>query len=426
MEKSNKKTNKKSDNISVEGNNIKLSTLGITMFARLDTRRKNKDGEYPIRIRIIHKRNVRDYGTKQNATKEEYNKVTGARPKGTIADKKIIIIKLLNRAFDIVQDIDPFNFTEFNEVYLNKQSNDKHNIYNWYDDKIKELRGNGQIGTALTYEYSKKSLQDFTKTEILRFDKITPQFLKKYEKQMNNPTTVGIYLRPLRHIFNRAMDHSSNFIKDYPFRKYKIPTPRNIKKALTKDEVKNIYEYKVQEGSPEAYYKDIWLFSYFANGINMKDICRLNYSNIKGSFIEFRRAKTMNTNKNTKPIVIVLTDDLNRIIEQYGTKPRTKGNYIFDFLKLGMNEEQEMTAIKQATKQTNKYIKRIAANLEIEAEVSTYTARHSFATILKNAGVAPSFIGESMGHTSTKTTESYFGSFETEQRKENIDKLKDW
>jgi integrase len=250
---------------------------------------------------------------------------------------------------------------------------------------------------------------------------------------MKNPTTVGIYLRPLRHIFNLAMDHPSDFLQDYPFKrkshetnKYKIPAPRNIKKALTKVEVKSIYEYKALEGSPEAFYKDIWLFSYFANGINMKDICKLKYKNIKGVSIEFRRAKTERSNKNTKPITIVLTEDLIKIIDEYGTKPNAKENYIFTFLKPTMNLEDEMAAIKQATKQTNKYIKKVAKNLKINAEVSTYTARHTFATILKNAGVAPSFIGECMGHASQKTIESYLGSFESDQRKDNINKLKDW
>ena len=417
---------KKKVNISIEGNDIKLSEKGITMFARLDTRRKNKEETYPIRIRIIHNRISRDYGTKQNATIEEFSKIAAPRPKGNTANKKIIIIALLNRAFGIVQDIDPFNFTEFNEIYLNKQSNDRYNVYNWYHDKIKELRENGQIGTADTYIYSMKSLKDFNKKEVLLFEKITPLFLKKYERHVNSPTTVGIYLRPLRHIFNRAMEHPGNFIKEYPFKKYKIPSPRNIKKALSKEQVKSIYNYVAEEGSPEDFYKEIWLFSYFANGINMKDICRLKYSNIKGDTIEFRRAKTMNTNKNTKPIVIVLTDDLNRIIKKFGAKPEDKENYIFKFLTKGMTEENEMAAIKQATKQTNKYIKRIAKKLGIEAEISSYTARHSFATILKNAGVSPSFIGESMGHSSTRTTEGYFASFESEQRKVNINKLKDW
>ena len=118
----------KSDNISVESNNILLSNMGITMFARLETRRKNKDGEHPIKIRIIHNRDYRDYGTKQNATIIEFEKITGLRPKGTIADKKIIIIALLNRAFSIVQTLNSFTFTEFNEVYLNKQNNDKYNV----------------------------------------------------------------------------------------------------------------------------------------------------------------------------------------------------------------------------------------------------------------------------------------------------------
>ncbi len=426
MEANLKKTNKKSPNISIESNDIKLSYLGITMFARLDMRRPNEKKTYPIRIRIIHNRSTRDYGTKQYANEHDWRKILSSRPKGNFAEKKIIINDLLQRAFNIVHEMDSFTFSKFNEVYLNKQSNDKHNIYNWYDDKIKELRENGQLSTALTYEYSKKSLKEFDKKEVLTFDQITLNFLKKYEKQMKNPSTVGIYLRPLKHIFNRASEDPTNFIIDSPFKRYKIPSPRNIKKALTKDELKSIYEYKAQEGSPEEYYKDIWLFSYFANGINMKDICRLRYSNIKGDSMELRRAKTMNSNKDTKPINIVLTDDLVRIIEDYGSQPKVKDNYIFNFLQKGMSEEQEMAAVKQATKQVNKYIKRVATKLEIGIEVSTYTARHSFATILKNAGVAPSFIGESLGHSSLKTTEGYLGSFETDQRIENINKLKDW
>lgn len=412
---------------------IKLSTRGLSMYALLDQRRPNTKGTFPIRIRIMLNSLYRDYGTKQYASAEEFIKITNGHPKGTAADIKIEVLALLERAYSIIQDVDPFSFAKFNDVYLNKQSNDRNNIYNWYEDKIKELKANGQLGTALTYEYSKKSLQDFTKSEILTFDKITPKFLEKYERQMSNPTTVGIYLRPLRHIFNLAIDHTSGFLHDYPFKrkshetnKYKIPSPRNIKKALTKLEIKSIYEYKAEKGSSEAFYKDIWLFSYFANGINMKDICKLQYKNIKGTSIEFRRAKTERSNKNTKPITILLTEDLNGIINEYGTKPKVKENYIFTFLKPTMSKEKEMAAIKQATKQTNKYIRKVAENLEIKAEISFYWARHSFATILKNAGVAPSFIGESMGHSSLKTTEDYFGSFESEQRKDNIGKLKDW
>ena len=378
-----KRKKEKLNVIRLQEADIKLSNKGISMYALLDQRRPNKKETFPIRIRIMLNSLYRDYGTKQYASIDQFIKITNGNPKGTAADIKIEVLALLERAYKIIRKIDPFSFAKFNEVYLNKQNNDKHNIYNWYDDKINELKENGQIGTALTYEYSKKSLRNFTKTEILTFDKITPKFLEKYEGQMSNPTTVGIYLRPLRHIFNLALEHHSNFLNDYPFRrknyetnKYKIPTPRNIKKALTKDEIKNIYEYKAKVDSPEAYYRDIWLFSYFANGINMKDICKLRYNNIKGASIEFRRAKTERSNKNTKPIIIVLTEDLIRIINEYGTKPVIKENYIFTFLKPEMSKVEEMAAIKQATKQTNKYIRKVAEKLKIKAVVSTYTARH--------------------------------------------------
>ena len=409
---------------------IKLAPKKVSLYAILDLRRPNKQGLYPIRLRITYNRAFRDYGTRQNSTPEEWSKITAKRPKGIAADKKIIILGLLNRAFGIALSIPSFSFTSFNDMYLNKQANDKNNVYNWYADKIKELYKNEQVGTASTYEYSMKALKNFSKKDFLSFDKINVQFLKDFEQWFYNnecsPTTVGIYMRPLRHVINRAIEHPSNFIKDYPFKKYKIPTPKNTKKALSKEEVKSIYLYQSPKGSPEAFYKDIWLFSYFANGINMKDICKLKYKNIKGNTIEFRRAKTIKTNKNTKPIIIVLTDDLFRIIKEYGAKPKADNNYIFSFLKQGLNAEDERKIIKQATKQTNFYIKKVAKQLGIKAEVSTYTARHSFATILKNAGVSPSFIGESMGHSSLRTTENYLGSFETEQRKHNIDKLKEW
>lgn len=426
-----------------------LSSMGISMYAILDNRkiRVNKEGKHAFRIRIVHDGTYRDYGTKQNASIDEFEDMMSKNPPGTLVDKKIKIKDILKRAFRILLTIDPFSFSDFNEVYLDKKNSDKNNIFNWYDDKIKELKKNGQVGTSATYVGSKKSLQQFIKSNHLKgeepknllFSKVTNQFLNDYEKWCykdgKSSTTIGIYLRPLRHIFNLALDHSSNFLKDYPFKKndrekhkYVIPTSQNIKKALVKDDIKKIYQYKALEGSPEEFYKDIWLFSYFANGINMKDICRLKYSNIKGEFIEFTRAKTMRTNKKSKPISIVLTEDLSRIIEQYGTKPKEKDKYIFDFLQNGVSEEEEMFNVKRMTRQTNMYIKRIAKKLGIESEISTYTARHSYATILKNEGVLVSDIGESLGHSSTLQTEFYLSGIESGKRKENASKTKgeDW
>jgi len=65
----------------------------------------------------------------------------------------------------------------------------------------------------------------------------------------------------------------------------------------------------------------------------------------------------------------------------------------------------------------NKYIRKVAGKLELKADVTTYTARHSFATILKRAGANTSFISEALGHSDLPTTEAYLGSFGIDQKK---------
>ena len=84
-----------------------------------------------------------------------------------------------------------------------------------------------------------------------------------------------------------------------------------------------------------------------------------------------------------------------------------------------------MAKIKQATKTINKYCKRIGEELEIETKITTYTARHSFATVLKRAGAPIEFISESLGHKDLKTTENYLDSFENETRQVYQRKLLD-
>ena len=70
----------------------------------------------------------------------------------------------------------------------------------------------------------------------------------------------------------------------------------------------------------------------------------------------------------------------------------------------------------QATKTINKYMRRIGSVLEIEKDLTTHTARHSFATVLKRSGASTDFISESLDHKDKKTTESYLDSFEDETK----------
>ncbi len=417
-----------------EFNESKLKSKSVSLIAFCDNIRKRKDETCSIRIRLIHNRFPKYYTTRIHMTEEDYIKMCGPRPRTGLKEDKAVVFELLKKAHDVIVDLQMFSFKRFDELFLVKKPKNNQNVFNWYDEKIVLLKAEGKLSTLDTYENSMKSIKKFINRDILTFDKVTPVFLKKYEQWMlgkdKSITTVGIYLRPLRHIFNRALSDKNNSIDvDYPFSGadcYTIPAPKNIKKSLSKVEVKKIFKYKPVDGSPEHFYRDIWIFSYLCNGINIKDICLLKYENLKLNKIEFFRAKTISSTKEPKTIEIVVTKDVRQIINRWGTKPEDSKNYIFPFLTKGLGAEKQQTIIKQTTKQCNKYIRDVAKNVGIEQKISTYWARHSYATILKRAGVSPSFIGDSLGHASTFTTDRYLGSFEDEQREKNIINLTDW
>jgi integrase len=181
---------------------------------------------------------------------------------------------------------------------------------------------------------------------------------------------------------------------------------------LTQGEVAKIAGYPAINGTMEHMSRDLWLFSFLCNGINFKDLANLKYSNIKGQTIVFERAKTINSSNDNNEITVVITRQLGRIIDRWGTG----SGYIFDILKEGMTVEQQYRTIQQTIANTNKYIKRICASLEIP-EATTYTARHSFATVLKRSGASVEYISESLGHKNIRTTQNYLADFEIEEKK---------
>lgn len=168
-----------------------------------------------------------------------------------------------------------------------------------YLSYIKKLIQQGRLGTAISYHCSYNSLEAYRGN--IRFTNITFNFLYQYEQWTKErgiaKATQGIYLRNLRAIFDEAIaDGIISKEKCYPFgrRKYQIPTGRNIKKALKLDQIEKIYFYEPACDS-ERRAKAFWLFCYFGNGINPKDVALLKYKNIHGEYLIFERAKTERT-----------------------------------------------------------------------------------------------------------------------------------
>jgi integrase/recombinase XerD len=396
----------------------------------LDTRRAKQDGSYPVKLRITYQRKRKYYSTGFDLTEEDFQKVYGSRPRQEFKELQLRFNTMEKRAADIIKDLPEFTFGAFEKKYLG-QTQVEQDVYSLYDHYIKMLSKEGRVGTASSYSCSLKSLKSFHARKLY-FDKVTPEFLKEYERWMvaegNSLTTVGIYLRALRTICNLGIEKGAIDQQAYPFgkRKYQIPAGRNIKKALTLDDIKKIMDYQTQSDT-ERWSRDIWIFSYLCNGINIKDIARLKYSNIGKDKITFIRAKTERTSiKNLKPIVAMLTPEALHVISRWGKTPAHPDAYVFGILVDGVTPERERALVQQATKTINKYVKKIATAVGIDKDVTTYTARHSFSTILKRSGAPIEFISESLGHHDLKTTEHYLDSFEDDVKKKYAGLLTDF
>ncbi len=400
---------------------------GATAVIIHDTRRAKSGDKYPVKLRAIYNRVVKYYPTKYNLSKDDYAKLYEEKPDKKSKDIRDDLFKLLSKANDIIDKLPIFNFKIFaNRLF--KVSVSKDDLIHAYNNYIGVLRLAGRISTAISYECSLKSLQKFK--DSLQFEDITIEFLRDYEKWMikegNSLTTVGIYLRSLRSVYNESISDETISKESYPFgkRKYQIPTSRNTKKALLLSDIKKIYDYKPRPGSSIEVARDLWLFSYLCNGINIKDIARLKYRNIEGEYLTFLRAKTERaTRSNPKPISIYLNGRAKEIIKKWGAKKINPDNYIFPIIEKGCTPENELRLIQQLIKTINKWMKFISEQTKIEKVVTTYTARHSFSTVLKRSGASIEFISEALGHSNVRTTESYLDSFENDAKKHHSDLL---
>lgn len=389
----------------------------------IDKYHPKSNGQCAVSIRITFDRKKKYYPTPISLSLAEYEKTRGNKPREPYKSIALRLQAFEKKAADIIKGMPLFTWNAFEKQYLVNRAA-KGSINQAFSDYAAELRGAGRIGTAVSYECAQSSLNKFDAG--LRFADITPEVLRKYEKWMlnneNSVTTVGIYLRSLRTMFNNAIAEGLLTKELYPFgkKKYEIPTGRNIKKALTIADIEQIYNYKAEPGTMTERAKDYWLFMYLSNGINVKDLCLLKYENIKGDILEFERAKTARTKRNVEPIRVVITEDVKAFIKKWGNWNKESKNYIFPILEKGLTPERERQLIQQLTQVINSHMKNIAKELKISNDVTTYTARHSFATILQRSGVSTEFISEALGHGNVRTTQNYLAGFENTQKREAI------
>ena len=274
----------------------------------------------------------------------------------------------------------------------------------------------------LSIKQTFNSLAAFSSSLDIPFSDIDAAWLRRYEtwlrKQGKSENTIGIRFRNLRMIYNLAIEKGVVKKEYYPFSSYKVSRLHKdtAKRAIQKEDIRAVINYPVK--GKDFYTRlavALFSFSYFMGGINFVDMAYLTSKNIVGGRLIYTRRKT------GKLINLPLSSEALSVLE---VKNNTGGNYLFPILSSSHKTEQmKLNRLHKVITKVNRVLKQIGKELNLSVKLTTYVARHSFATVLKREGVSTSIICETLGHSSEKVTQIYLDSFENSQIDEAMSKL---
>ena len=403
---------------------MNYSKDGITVAPMLDTTHPKKSGRCPVKIRVTYNRVRYYYPTGKDLTPEEWEMLPTTKARALVAVRKDIesSYQIVRAAVEELAASGGFSLDTLNNRLKGAAVD---TVNTMFRAKIEELKKVGRVGSMLVYDNVLKGLERFAGAHI-RFKAVTVSWLGRYadflRKEGKTQTTIAIHLRHLRAILNEAKRLGSIKDAQYPFGRgrYEIQAGEGRKLALTLEQIGQIANY--EDGTEAtAKYRDYWLFLYLCNGINVADFVKLRYRDIVNGEICFVRQKTERTTKTRKEIRVVVTERMQAIINRWGN-PSRPDSFIFPILDGQEDAMRRKCKTMYFTRAINKRMKEVGEQLGI-GNISTYTARHSFATVLKRAGANIAYISESLGHQDLKTTENYLASFEREERQKNAELL---
>lgn len=376
-----------------------------------------RNGEHPLML-CVCKDNKRKYLSLGISVRAEHWDFKSNLPNDKCPNRERIII-LINEKVNEIQrialdkKIAGRDFSASTLIESAKPSEtSKRTVEDYFLTYIQNLKNENRLRYAGMYEISYNSFIKFAKHLDIPFSDIDVGWLKRYEawgKAQNlSISTISTRLRHLRAVFNLALLEHAIKSDCYPFHNYKVSklNKATAKRALSKDDIRRIMEYK-GKSQMECLAIDIFTFSYLCAGINFIDMAKLKYSNIQENQLVYNREKTK------KLIITPLQERAKQIIEKYNDR---KSAFVFPILSnFHKTDVQVANRLHKVLANLNKHLKAIGVKLKLPIPLTTYVARHSFATVLKRAGVSTSIISESLGHSSEKITQVYLDSFDKEQ-----------
>jgi len=282
--------------------------------------------------------------------------------------------------------------------------------------KISTLKDLGKMGTSKYYQDTLNSIKSFEKRNKLDLTLINYEWLKSYETYLKKnkciETGISVRMRAIRSIFNDAIEKNYISLVYYPFKAYKISKLKGGKKirSISDAEIQSIINIDVSFNQNLQLAKDLFLFSYYTGGMNFIDMMLLTSKSIidNGNRVEYTRSKTKGL------FNLKLTPPAKAIINRYKLNASITG-FVFPILNSNHKTPIQIANRRHKTiTQLNKNLKEIGRLCNIDFDLTSYVARHSFATHLKQKNIATDIISEALGHQNIKVTQTYLKRFGNE------------
>ena len=262
-------------------------------------------------------------------------------------------------------------------------------------------------GTAKTYGNAYRSFKKFRDDIDLTFDDLTSDMMERYEAWLINrrlkQNSISCYLRTLSTMLYKAVDeklmHDANL-----FSRVRLSYVKTAKRAISEKELKDISCLQLPEGTTIAFARDIFMFSFYMRGMPFVDIAYLRKTDIKNKMLTYNRKKT------NQCLTVECEKAQQKIIDRYAHLT-TDTPYLFPIIQ--KTDGTEYNQYQCMLENINRALRKIGEMVGLNIPLTTYVARHTWASMARDMDISIGIISEGMGHRSLKTTEVYLNSIAT-------------
>ena len=285
---------------------------------------------------------------------------------------------------------------------------------------IDRLREEGRYSTAHVYKNALFSFSVFCGTCNVSFRQITRESLRLYGQYLYENglklNTISTYMRMLRSIYNRGVEAGNAPFVPRLFHEAYTGIDVCQKRALTAAELHRLL-FDDPRSERLRRIQDIASLLFQLCVMSFADLAHLEKSALENNILRYNRIKTK-----TPMSVEVLDSAMVKIDRLRSVRKSQPGcpDYLLDILcgDKSRKDEKAYREYQSALRWFNNSLKELARALHLKSPVTSYTLRHSWATIAKYRGVSIEMISEALGHKSIKTTQTYLKGFGLEERTE--------